>query len=373
MRIAFIVNNYPPRAGGVEFHVQSLARELAALGHSVHVYTLGPDTGTRRDGAVVVTTLTERWRIGDTLGFPPLGSTRRLARALRDERVDIVSVHTRFFPVTAIGVRAARRARVVVVHTEHGSGHVVTDSPLIRVASRLVDLTVGRWVLRRADRVLAVSESVAAFVMRLASVEARVFYNAIDVSTADDPVRIHDVNRVVFVGRLVPGKGWDVFLEAVAALRTLGVAVAADVVGDGPDMPDLQRAIGRLGLKDVVVVHGRVSQPAVRATLRGATLVNPTILAEGFQTTLLESIAESGRVVTFDVPGAKTLQDRGAPIRVTSNADSNELLDVLRDTVGTEWVPASDALIADWLWPTRAHEYAEICRAALEATAVPTR
>src|SRR5262249_57444979 len=42
----------------------------------------------------------------------------------------------------------------------------------------------------------------------------------------------HEVGRVVFVGQLIPEKGVDVLLEAVAILVARGLNVHLDVVGD---------------------------------------------------------------------------------------------------------------------------------------------
>lgn len=365
MRMAFVVNNYPPRTGGVELHVHALAQELSAQGHEIRVITLGDEPGIRTDGAVVVHTLPERFRVADTLGFPPLGTRRRLTRTLRKHRADVVSVHTRFFPMSTVGLRAARAARIPVIHTEHGSDHVATDSALIRIASLLVDKTVGRWELRRADRVLGVSEAVVDFVRRLAGVQAQVFYNAIGPVAAPPTPTPQDLYRTVFVGRLVPGKGWDTYLDALADLRRAGLPLTGDLVGDGPDMPRVIELLRARDLEAVVTVHGRLPQEEVRHLLRGATLVNPTLLSEGFQTTLLESAIEGGRAVTYPVPGARLLAMQHAPVVVTEDRSAPALARSLTEHMGTAWTPAPSSLAEAWTWPARAREYAEVCRSVL--------
>ena len=50
--VAFVVTNYPPRSGGVEVHVQSVAHGLIALGMSATVVCLGDDPGVRDDDGV---------------------------------------------------------------------------------------------------------------------------------------------------------------------------------------------------------------------------------------------------------------------------------------------------------------------------------
>ncbi|MDO5496001.1 MAG: glycosyltransferase family 4 protein, partial [bacterium] len=157
MRIAFVVNNYPPRSGGVEFHVAALARHLTGRGHEVTVVTLAERPSVTTEDGIHVIRLRERLRIGDVLGFPPPGTARRLRQMFRARGIELVSVHTRFFPLTWLGVDAARATGIPVILTEHGSDHVSSDSRLISSAARGVDQTLGRRALKRADQVLAVS------------------------------------------------------------------------------------------------------------------------------------------------------------------------------------------------------------------------
>lgn len=348
--------------------MEALARELARSGHEPYVVTLEPTRATRSENGIQVISLRERFRVANILGFPSLGTRRALSRFLRAEGIEVVSVHTRFFPMSYLGVRAARSVKLPVIHTEHGSDHVVSNSPIISLASRLVDLTLGRWVLRHADEVLGVSESAVAFVKRLANIDARVFYNAISAPEFEPTHWPNRIESLVFVGRLVPGKGWEAFLDCISELRRRRVSVSGSMIGDGPDIEEAREKVRQLGLDSIVTVHGRLPQSAVRAALRGATLINPTVLAEGFQTTLLEAIAEGGRVITYPVPGATTLRDQGAPVLITDAKDTAALIQVVAARSKHAWRPASAGLIKDWTWPVRAVSYAEIC-AALQANA----
>ena len=201
---------------------------------------------------------------------------------------------------------------------------------MIAAASRVVDVTMGRYVLRHADRVLGVSEQAADFASRLGGVRADVFYNAI-TPPCSRPEPIADRHRhLVFVGRMVPGKGWDTFIEAVARLSAEGVEVTGELLGAGADLEAARALIADRNLADRLCAPGRVSAQEVRSRLAGATLVNPTVLSEGFQTTLLEALAERGRVVTFTVPGAKLLAEQGHPVVITKERNVESLVDSLR-------------------------------------------
>lgn len=363
LHIAFVVNNYPPRTGGLEKHVSSLARALVERGVRVTVVCLGVTPGWREDDGVRVLTLPEHVRIADVLGFPGFGTRRKLTKLLQDIGANVVSVHTRFFSMTWVGGRAAKRAGLPLVHTEHGSGFVAGGSLLIRVASRVVDLTLGRGALRRADQVLGVSQEVVDFVEKLAGVRAHVFHNAIDAVPRPLPAHDDRPEHLVFVGRMVSGKGWDVVLDVVAGLRASKHAprVQATLLGDGPEFAAMRAQIASRGLESVVHAPGRVSADVVRDTLRGSTLVNPTVLSEGFQTTLLEAIAEEGRVVTYPVAGAHDLRAQGAPVVVTEARDPEELQNAVADVIANPPPLAAPGLIDQWTWTSRVEQFIEVC------------
>ena len=168
---------------------------------------------------------------------------------------------------------------------------------------------------------------------------------------------------------MVPGKGWDTFIEAVAQLRAQGQEVTGELLGAGADLDAARAMIAAKGLDGVVSAPGRVSADEVRGRLAGATLVNPTVLSEGFQTTLLEALAERGRVVTFTVPGAQVLADQGNPVVITAERTLESLVSALRDFLNNPPALGDPSLIDAWTWPVRAREYASIAESLLDGHA----
>jgi glycosyltransferase involved in cell wall biosynthesis len=362
--IAFIVNNYPPRVGGVEKHVGALASQLVAIGHRVTVFTVSDEPGAAIEGDVHVHRLPRRFPVADVISFPPLGTTRQLTSALREQGVTVVSTHTRFFPLTWIGTRAARRAGVPSIHTEHGSDYVRSASPLVEFASRMVDRTLGRRALRRSTQVLAVSKDAAAFVKRLSGRDSELFTNAIDLAEWSVPASARPARptRLVFVGRLVPGKGWDTFLAVCAALQdTLRErGVGAHVVGGGPDLELCRQHVDALGIGDFVRVHGPADSARVRDMLTGAVLVNASVLAEGFGITLLEAMAVGAQIVSYAVPAAPALLEYGAPVWLVDPPSVDELSARVVDALEQPKPPVTTDVLDAWSWETRAQEYADL-------------
>lgn len=363
--LLFVVNNYPPHVGGVERYLEQLTRSLVRAGVRVTVVTLAPAPGEAIEHGVRVIRLRGHIPIAGVIGFPAPMTARRLVRRLSGEDVSAVSVHTRFFPMSFVGMRVAHRLRVPLIHTEHGAGFVVTRPRPLSWAARLVDLTVGRRVLRSASRVVAISDEVAAFVASLAGRDSVVLPNAVAVSDWR-PTRAQQgpppSPRLVFVGRLVPNKGWDEFLRIGARLIGSGafLGLRLDVVGDGADRIRAQDTIQGLGIEDRVSLHGQLDEAGVRGLLEGAVLVNPSRLAEGFQMTVLEAVLMGCQVASYPVPSVGPLLADGAPIRVVASRREEDLLHAVMQCLSDPLPAMPESARGRWDWSTRAAEFLDL-------------
>lgn len=360
--VAFIVNNYPPHVGGVESHVFALATSLVEAGHRATVVTLSDDPGETNEAGVDVIRLRGHLPIASVISFPSPGTGTRISRLLVDRGITVVSTHTRFFPMSLVGSRVARRLGVPTIHTEHGSGFVKGVSPVIGLASRAVDVSLGRFVLRRADRVLAVSESVADFSRRLSGVDSEIFYNAIDLRSWPEVLQPDPKLRLLFVGRLVPGKGLDTLLRAAAILRstTPELEFVIDIMGDGPERGRLEALANDLALRELVHWHGRVSQAELPALMRSGILINPTVLSEGFQTSLLEALAGGCRIVSYPVPGLDRLQEAGAPIVRVDDRTPDALAEGVTSALSLTSPPFTRSELDQWGWVERTRQYVRV-------------
>lgn len=354
MHVAVIATNYPPHQGGVEQHLAALGPRLVARGVACTVVCLGDEAGVRDDRGVTVRTLRRRLDLGGVLAVPDPAAWRRTTRDLAGAGVTHIATHTRFFPMSLLGIRLAQRLGRPGVHTEHGAGHVHTGRAAVDRAAALVDSTMGRQVLVRATAVLAVSERTAAFVQELAGRTAEVIGNATDLSVWRPAVQPAPARRLVFAGRLAREKGWPEFLRVVAAVHAGDVArgvrdpLDAVVAGAGDDLEAVRRAVAGLGLDDVVRVVGHLDGPVLAAELAGAVYVNPSRAAEGFQLTQLEAAAAGARVVTYDVGVAGELAAVGAPVIVVPVGDVDALTEGVRDALTRPRPPAPREALSRW-------------------------
>jgi len=72
---------------------------------------------------------------------------------------------------------------------------------------------------------------------------------------------------VVFAGRLVPQKGLDLLVQAMAIVVTHQPDARLVIVGDGPDRARIEELIGMLKLRDRVQWRGHIPHPALAEAL----------------------------------------------------------------------------------------------------------
>ncbi|MEJ5868808.1 glycosyltransferase [Pseudokineococcus sp. 5B2Z-1] len=122
-------------------------------------------------------------------------------------------------------------------------------------------------VMADADGVVAVSDMTTAWLAeRHPAARLHRVHNGLDLDelTWSSPARRPAV--VAAVGRIVPKKGFDVLLDAVALLRGRGVDVRLRLAGAGDGGADLAAQVVRLGLEDVVELLGPLPQHDVVAS-----------------------------------------------------------------------------------------------------------
>ncbi len=233
-----------PHVGGLEAVVAAETHGLAARGWRVTVVgsagrTEGAGPG-RRSEHGVTTVRVRAWNgLEERFGVPfPLFSPRLLGVLAREvRRADVVHVHDVLYVsswVAALWCLVLRTPYVVHRHV----GFVHHSSALVRLVQGLVLATLGRGVLHGARAVLAIDDQIAATLRDQEKVD--VLGNGVDTElfhpASERPERIRP--RVLFVGRFVPKKGFD--LVAAAAGDDYDLVFAGGDRPPGLEDPRLQ-------------------------------------------------------------------------------------------------------------------------------------
>jgi glycosyltransferase involved in cell wall biosynthesis len=144
-----------------------------------------------------------------------------------------------------------------------------------------------------------------------------VIRNGVDVERIPFRSAIHrngGARRILAVGRLVPKKGFDVLIEAVAELRAQGRGdVEAWIVGEGPEEARLSSLIAERELGDRVELLGARPHAEVLALMTRASLLSvPSVIAadgdrDGLPTVIPEAMAAGLPVVAARTVGIPEL------------------------------------------------------------------
>ena len=217
----------------------------------------------------------------DAVRLPFPGDPRalaRLARLFRKYRPGLV--HTHLVHADFHGLPAAKAAGVpVLVSTKHGFNPFRSSRLFARA-----DRTVGGL----ADAHVAISRGLARYLAAeegFAEDAFTVIHYGIEPGPEPRPYA-DDVPRLLCVGRLIPIKGHDVLLRALAQARRVVPRLRLDVVGSGPLDEQLRAQAAELGLGDAVRFVGHVAPVPYE---EGAIVVVPS-LGEGFGMVALEAM-----------------------------------------------------------------------------------
>lgn len=160
--------------------------------------------------------------------------------------------------------------------------------------------------------------------------------NGVDVGSFSQSARPGVIERdrplaLVFVGRLVPLKGCDMLLEAVAPLMRAG-SVTLTLVGDGPERDALERLCEEMRISEHVTFTGNVPHAEVTPLLhRSDVFVFPSIREFG-GAVVLEAMSCGVPVVVMDYggPGELASADCGVLIPLESR---EQIVRDLRDAI----------------------------------------
>jgi rhamnosyl/mannosyltransferase len=229
------------------------------------------------------------FRVKDT----PLGPA--YGRRLRRSRADIVHMHNPF----ALGEYCApwiSRTTPVVLTFHCEPMHELFLPRLYR--------RVHRRARARADAILVTSEALARQTPALAPHAAK--WRVVPIGTdmnvfSPDGPRPADAAPLLFVGKPRTYKGLDDLLKALA--RIPDPAVRLDLVGDGPQIPQVRAWAREIGVEERVRFLGEVTDGNLATRYRGARLlVLPSnCRTETFGIVLIEAMACGCPCVTTEV------------------------------------------------------------------------
>jgi glycogen synthase len=351
-RVLLLTWEYPPVIeGGLARHVRKLSEALVRKGVTVDVLTRGvvdqPETarpGANGLGGVTVHRVREpSWPrdLDRFVAWVEQMNDDMLAagEALAEEHpYDLVHGHD--WLVARAAAALADRLDIPYATTIHATEHGrhqgwVHDHPQSHIHS------VERWMAARADAVIVCSYYMRGHVADIFDIDERriaVIPNGIDPSELRPVGDLHALRAefaepneklVLFVGRLVYEKGFQLALEALPGVIDQLKNVRFLVAGSGTHEGELKEQAQRLGLSEHGSFLGWIGDDALHSLYRIADLCVVPSIYEPFGLVALEAMASGCPCIVADTGGLREVVPLGERVGLRFNGGDAEHLGVM--------------------------------------------
>jgi glycogen synthase len=351
-RVLLLSWEYPPVIeGGLARHVRKLAEALVRQGVIVDVLTRGVgeqaaagQPSVDEIGGVTVHRVPEPSWPRELDRFVAWveqmnGDMLAAGEALAEERsYDLVHGHD--WLVANASATLAGRLEVPYVTTIHATEHGrhqgwVQDQPQSHIHS------VERWMARRADEVIVCSYYMRGHVADIFDIDERriaVIPNGIDPSELRPAGDLQTLRRqfaepreklVLFVGRLVYEKGFQLALEALPGVIEQVADVRFLVAGSGTHEAELKAQAERLGLSEYGSFLGWIGDDVLHSLYRIADLCVVPSIYEPFGLVALEAMASGCPCIVADTGGLREVVPLGERVGLRFNGGDAAHLGVM--------------------------------------------
>ena len=293
-----------------------LAKELAVLGHQVHVLTsgkIGEQSVDRCNGFTIYRSLSLRKGVHDC-GFRGAATFTgfawpKLRALIRNNHYDIFhyffSLPTGFL-TRLPGVRH-RRPYIISLRGSDVPGYDLFNRKLTLLHGLLKPITKKIW--KRSKAVVAVTNSLRRLALETTpELPIEVIPNGVD-SDLFKPLKIINEDRsrfkLICVSRLVERKGIEDILEAMAGLKSDNVKLS--IVGSGKSENGLRRRCSELSLNSMVEFKGFCQWEKLPALYASNDAFILTSRSEAFGNVFAEAMSCGLPVIGADVGGIPDL------------------------------------------------------------------
>ena len=264
--------------------------------------------------------------------------------------------------------------------------YVVSVHGLDAFAAEQVKGRAGDWcrrvsmrVYRASQRVICISEHVRERVLEGTGRSCRttVVYNGVDpvlFSPVEDPGSGN--LGVLSVGNLIPIKGHELLIRAIASLAAEFPAIALEIVGDGAERSRLQAVAGELQIANRVRFLGRQSRQQVAEAMRRCSVFALPSRYEGLGCVYLEAMAVGKAVIGCRGQGIAEVIVHGSNGFLVGPDNEKELTvalamllrdKALRGRLGTA---ATDTILDRFTLAQQAHNLVRIYRESITQESV---
>ena len=253
------------------------------------------------------------FRLGIPYAIPHISSLKTFLESVKSS--DLIHVHGHPYLSSLIAAKIAKKYSKPLVLTQHNT--FIEYNNFWDTVEKLNDLTIGKQVLKEADKIIVVSNATKNYILSLGAdpEKIHVLHNGVDVNHFKPLTGIKEEMRkklniskeasvVLTVRRLVYKNGIDTLIESAKLAIKKNSKLVFLVVGKGPDFEKVKEKIEELGIQGNFRLTGFISDEDLPFYYNVADFfVLPSKSGEGLPLVALEAMACGLPVIATKVGG----------------------------------------------------------------------
>jgi phosphatidylinositol alpha-mannosyltransferase len=316
------------RPGGVQFHIDNLARELRLQGHEVKI--IAPKVrgikNTRED--VILLGRSAELSINRTQIEMSIvtgqESKDAISNLLKEENFDILHFHEPWAPALSMQILSLSEA------TNVATFHAASPKTVVARSIETLFLPIAKYVVNTLDGLIAVSSVPTEFIREFYKRKIHIVPNGIDLeifNPRNKPFKKYQDGKVniFFVGRLDKRKGVKYLVKAFRRLKGRFENVRLIIGGKGDELKKIKKYIKKFDLRDVEILGFVEEEDKPRYFTTCDIFCSPALYGESFGIVLVEAMASGKPVVACSNPGYKTVLSGRGSLLLCEPKDTEEL------------------------------------------------
>jgi glycosyltransferase involved in cell wall biosynthesis len=317
-RLLIVTHTFLPHVGGIERVVYEQSKRLMQRGFDVTVLTSKMNTPESYivDGIKVrcYDSLNAAFGLGIPYPIPSINCFEPFYKCVN--AADLVHVHGHPYLSSFYAAKLARFLGKPVVATQHNT-FIAYQGMLWDHVEWWNDTSVGKQVLRTADKIVTVSNATKRYVLSLGAdpEKTSVLHNGVNVDRFKPDKTLREDKRrklgipenaivILTVRRLVYKNGIDTLIESAKTALRQNTALVFLAVGTGPDRDTVQAKIQEMGIAKNFKLAGFVPDADLPSYYNAADIfVLPSKSGEGLPLVALEAMSTGLPVVATDIGG----------------------------------------------------------------------
>jgi len=317
MKILGVIHNYYPKMGGAELIAHTNMQGFTTLGHDVKMLTSQlPGTDERE---VINKEEIIRFKsfhiLNNRVSLPSLDMFQKLYHAFFVYKPDQVHIITRYSFVGFLAFVMAKITKTRIIHEEYLAGRVTGEGFLINTATLIWDRVFSALMIKGADKIVALSQSVKTFIVddfgvdpdKIAVISSGCRFLPAKKNFEQKFKSKPEVFNILWAARMVPLKDPLKAVEAVHKLIEKGLSVSLSFAGEGPLFSELEDYIKNHNLEEHVFLLGKLNAENLEKALDKSHIFLSTSKLEGLCLSVLEAIYRTNFVISTKTAGPDEL------------------------------------------------------------------